>query len=291
MRGRGSGRCVSPSAPNVLPPNFSSLDATYSYYIDYYYYTNTDYTTNTTTTTHATTTMAGNGRGKRGGRLITSRITALIFLLLLDGPQTAHEIVEYVNSCLGTGYSYNLVKQYLYYYRKRGILVYSDGLWSLSDEGEKLVNRIRRWLCKLVGDGHPSAGHCVEVLCPIYRESSSRYNLSIRKVEVEYNSSIREVELRHSDYSDVVEKLKREFELDNDEVDVIRILLEHYVRTGSTYMYIEELANRMETTPSWLYQNVLRRLKSRGIVYIWRDGKVGIGRTLKNILASSGGSI
>ena len=204
---------------------------------------------------------------------------------------TTHEIVEYVNWFLGENYSYNLIKQYLYYYRKKGILYYCDGLWSLSEKGEEFVNRIKRWLRKLVGDKTDDPPHLYSNLFSDYRESSSRYNLGISKVQVRYNISKVKYNISNNissvvnyNYSDLLDRLREEHGLDGDEVGALRILLEHYARTGSTYMYIEELARRMGATPSWLYRNVLRRLKSMQLVYVWWDGKVGLGKRLRLVL-------
>lgn len=252
-----------------------SLQSNWSYYDAYFnWYEPRPPTIYTTTTT----------RRKRAGRLITSRITALILLLLLEGPQTTHEIVEYVNEYLGTNYSYNLIKQYLYYYRKKGILLYSDGLWSLSAKGEKFVNRIKRWLRRLIGDIIDEPPHLYSSLCSDYKESTSRYNLGITKVQIKYNIS----NSLSCNYSDLLNRLKEEYGLNNDELDVLRILLEHFAKTRSTYMYIEELATRMETTEDWLQRNVLRRLRSMQLVYVWWDGKVGLGKRLRLMLGIEG---
>jgi len=167
-------------APRV--PLQPSLQPNWSYYDTYFnWYEPTPPTIYTTTTT----------RRKRAGRLITSRITALILLLLLEGPQTTHEIIDHINEYLGTNYSYNLIKQYLYYYRKKGILLYSDGLWSLSAKGEKFVNRIKRWLRRLIGDIIDEPPHLYSSLCSDYKESTSRYNLGITKVQIKYNISFK----------------------------------------------------------------------------------------------------
>jgi len=64
-------------------------------------------------------------------------------------------------------------------------------------------------------------------------------------------------------------------DLDQDEFEALSSLLAHYSKWGSTYIYLDNLAEAMKADYTWLLR-VMRRLQSKGIVYIYTDPRLGI---------------
>lgn len=207
-------------------------------------------------TTTTTTTRAKDPKDLR--RPITSPITALVLLSLLEGPKTTAELAEVVSEYLGTNVEPRDVYPYLYYYRKKGWVMSLSPLWSLTESGEKFLQKYKQWLRKLIGN------------------ISHLSKLNKRNVTKSFSYIMLNI-------NEIITEIREKYEITKDEEDILKTLLEHYVVTGSTYMYIDNLALRLEASLSWLWHN-LKSLKSKRLVYVWRDGKVGLGKNLRNML-------
>ena len=71
----------------------------------------------------------------------------------------------------------------------------------------------------------------------------------------------------------ILEALRED--LDPDELEVLSNILSHYSKWGSTYIYLDNLAEKMQADYSWLLR-VARRLQSKGILYIYNDPRLGM---------------
>lgn len=223
----------------------------------------TKYTTNTTTTTTTARDLK---------RPITSRVTAAILLALLAGPATTIQLASDVERVMGEPIRAQDVRPYLRYYRKLGWVTSHSPYWSLTEEGMKFVLKYRDWLLRLVGDSSRKSRLSATFVWERKLEETFPFEM---KGERKLSNTLK---LKFA-----MEKIRR-YLRNRDEEDVMRLLLENYFETGSTYMYLDELAEMLLTTPSWLYQEVLRKMKSRKLVYVWKDGKVGLGLLAKRLL-------
>ena len=179
----------------------------------------------------------------------------ILILLLERGPMRAAEIAGEL------GRSSRYVSSYLSYWRRRGLLEYNHGFWSLTSEGEGLARRLlarrrgQRAAASSSGSSSTSSGSSgctgsggsLEGILPL---------------------------------------------LEDDERVVLEQLLAHYQRWGSTYTYLDELARAMNADPQWLL-SVARRLQAKSLLYIYRDRqlgvRIGLSRKLRELLKEKGG--
>jgi len=79
--------------------------------------------------------------------------------------------------------------------------------------------------------------------------------------------------------------------LTDEEAEVVMEMLSHYTMYGVTYMYMDQLAERLKADYEWLIRRV-RDLQSKGIVYIYTDPRLGIrvgfSKVAKEVLAMCG---
>jgi len=79
--------------------------------------------------------------------------------------------------------------------------------------------------------------------------------------------------------------------LTDEEMEVVMEMLSHYTMYGVTYMYMDQLAERLKADYEWLIRRV-RDLQSKGIVYIYTDPRLGIrvgfSKVAKEVLATCG---
>lgn len=232
-------------------------------------------TTSTNYTTTTTTTAAPGAPGREPAedlkRPITSPVTAALLLTLLEsGWATTEMLAEEVERLTGRRMRAKDLLRYLRYYQQKGWVTSASPLWSLTDEGRCFVLKYERWLRRLVGDlsQKPTVGESFVW----HTEPDGTVSYGIPKTAKER-------------LNDVIDRL-RPYLRNGDEEAVLRVLVANYLETGSTYMYVDELAEELESSPSWLYQHVLRRMRGRGLIYVWRDGKVGLGRLVRRVLGA-----
>ncbi len=238
-----------------------------------YNYTNTNYTT-TTTTTASTASRAPHERGAEDlRRSIRSPVTAALLLALERGFASAEQLATEVQRVTGRRLRAKDVLAYLSYYRRKGWVVNHSPVWSLTEAGKAFVEKYRSHLLYLLGESYGTPSHT-----KVHTKVNESITLSHTKADERL--ILKKTKAR---VSETIELLKRKLK-NRDEADALQILLFNYFENGSTYMYLDELAEELEADPSWLLRVVLRRMRSRGLVYVWRDGKVGLGRVVRELL-------
>ncbi len=224
-------------------------------------------------------------KGRGGPR---SRVVDAILVLLLSRPMRSAEIGE----VLGKEAKY--VSSYLSYWKDRGYVDYDLGLWYLTPKGEEYARQIAE------------------------RESDERFNEFVAlaqriasKVSLTMNNNARapRPELAGGPQSFIAGRTgqgdKRQQgnrvsvaacalqslqeRLTNEESEVVMELLTHYSKYGVTYMYLDQLAERLKADYDWLLRRV-RDLQSKGVIYIYTDPRLGIrvgfSKSVKEVLAS-----
>lgn len=191
------------------------------------------------------------------------------------------------------GFSSRYVSSYLSYWRARGYVEYSSGFWYLTAKGEEYARSV------YFRESKKSSSD--EYVLLAQRILSSNVKLAIKDKAQTLRSGSSErllpftVELtekagnklqdRVSTATCVLSKLKNL--VSDDELDVLAHLATHYARWGTTYMYLDQIQERLEADYSWLMR-VLRTLQSKGLLYIYTDPRLGVrvgfSKNLKELL-------
>ena len=215
-------------------------------------------------------------RRKQGGPRSgpRSKLVDALMVLLLGRPMRAAEIAEVL------GYDTRYISSYLSYWKTRGYVEYVSGFWQLTHLGEDYAREV------------------------IARETSSEFDkfagiarkLASEKVSRTINSKKR-VQNRTShrrslpfiagknvvagnkrqnrrETADCMLSALREV-LDDDEIEVVSKMLDHYIEWGTTYIYTDQLAESLHADSTWLLR-ILRGLQSKGIIYIYTDPRLGV---------------
>ncbi len=235
-------------------------------------------------------------KGKRGqavtpGKTRTgprSKIVDAIMVLLLSRPMRAAEIAGLLG--LETRY----VSSYLSYWKTRGYVEYSAGFWMLTPLGEEYAQVVAE------------------------RESDEKYDrlaalaqriISNTQVKAAKNNKTKPVPApghgpslpfiagkKYRPNNKLQDRAEQaacllslvEHDLEDDEIDLLSAVLSHYTKWGSTYMYIDQLAELMHADYKWLL-SVARKLQSKNLVYLYTDPKLGIriglSKNAKRLLA------
>lgn len=229
-------------------------------------------------------TAGGAPAGRAGPR---SRVVDSIFLLLLSRPMRSAEIAEIL------GFSSRYVSSYLSYWRARGYVEYNSGLWYLTPRGEEYARAVymrearrsssdeyvlaaQRLLSssikQTVKDKTQQArGGAPDSLLPFTAELTGKPSNKLQE--------------RVSVVTCALSKLKSF--ISEDELDILAHLASHYARWGTTYMYLDQLQEKLEADYSWLMRT-LRTLQSKGLLYIYTDPRLGVrigfSKNLKELL-------
>ena len=226
-------------------------------------------------------------RGRGGPR---SRLVDAILVLLLSRPMRSSEIGE----VLGKEAKY--ISSYLSYWKDRGYVDYDLGLWYLTPKGEEYARQIAE------RETDERFNEFVALAQRIASRLSQTRNDKARApradVADESQSFIAELTERPdkkrqgnraSVAACVLQSLKDR--LTDEETEVVMEMLSHYTMYGVTYMYLDQLAERLKADYEWLIRRV-RDLQSKGIVYIYTDPRLGIrvgfSKVAKEVLATCG---
>jgi len=178
------------------------------------------------------------------------------------------------------GFSSRYVSSYLSYWKVRGIVDYDSGYWYLTPKGEALAR---------------------EVYERETRRGSDEYAVLARKIlESNFNQAIKGksaaqtrgeggeplpfiAELKDKSGSKLQERVsagvcivnKLKELIGEEELDILMTLITHYSRWGTTYMYLDQLQERLNADYTWLMK-VLRELQSKGLIYIYTDPRLGV---------------
>ncbi|MCE4600066.1 MAG: replication initiator protein WhiP [Desulfurococcales archaeon] len=211
-------------------------------------------------------------KGRGGPR---SRLVDAIMVLLLSRPMRSSEMAAVL------GYEAKYISSYLSYWKARGFVEYVNGYWSLTPQGEEYAEKVLE----------RETAEDVDKMASIARRILSTYPVkdTINHKEKEGkrgggSGSLSFIAPRigkgHNELQERVQRAKCILEvykddLDEEELEVLSSLLSHYTKWGSTYIYLDNLADVMEADYHWLLR-IARRLQSKGIIYIYTDPRLGV---------------
>ncbi len=210
---------------------------------------------------------------ERGGP--RSRLVDAMFVLLLARPMKASELAGVLNK------EPKYVSSYLSYWRSRGYVDYDMGLWYLTPKGEDYARHVAE------SQSDQNFNEFVALAQRLLSSSISQTRNDKRRVPQEDKASgsqslianltssanKRSQESRASIAACALQSLKDV--LSDEESEVVMTLLSHFTKYGTTYMYLDQLAERLKADYEWLLRRA-RDLQSKGIVYIYTDPRLGI---------------
>lgn len=213
----------------------------------------------------------------RGGP--RSKIIEAALVLLLSKPMRAAEIAQIV------GVETKYVSSYLSYWRTRGYLEYSNGLWYLTPKGEDyaksivertLATRFSEYVAiakQLLGENKyqtrnnkkkPSKPH----------ETSELLSFIVKQTKQSDNKSQKtKIQLGNIDPQCVYNTLKSG--LTEEEQEVLQVLVDNLATWGSSYMYLDQIQEKLQAELPFILK-VIRDLQTKQIVYIYNDRRLGI---------------
>jgi len=212
-------------------------------------------------------------RGRRGPR---SRLVDAIFVMLLAKPMRASELAGIL------GYETRYISSYLSYWRSRGYVDYENGLWYLTPLGEEYAREVldresNDRLSEFIGlarrillerDSVAKAMNSKKT-----RGSRLHTGQSLPFIAKHIGKHGNEQQERTRKANCALEVLSED--LTEEEFDVMRALLDHYARWGTTYLYLDQLQEEMQADYTWLMK-ALRSLQAKGLVYIYKDRNLGM---------------
>jgi len=226
-------------------------------------------------------------RGRRTGP--RSRLVDAIMVLLLSRPMRSAEIARIL------GYETKYISSYLSYWRSRGLVEYQNGYWTLTPAGEEYAVQV---LDRETGEDLDRMAHIARRIIATPQVRPTRNNKRARTRPPEAGESLSFTVTQTGKHDNILQERARQAkcfleilsaDLDQDEFDALSSLLAHYAKWGSTYIYLDNLAEAMNADYTWLLR-VMRRLQSKGIVYIYTDPRlgvrVGLTKSSKEMLAS-----
>jgi len=210
---------------------------------------------------------------KRGGP--RSRLVDAIMVLLLSRPMRSAEIARLL------GYDTKYISSYLSYWKTRGYVEYQNGYWSLTPKGEDYAaqvleretsedsDRMATIAKRILAERNLTATRDDKKL--VGSSPRRRKSLSFTAAQTIKGDNIPQERVRRAHcFLQILAE-----DLDQDEFEALSSLLAHYSKWGSTYIYLDNLAETMKADYTWLLR-VMRRLQSKGIVYIYTDPRLGI---------------
>ncbi|MEN2999646.1 MAG: replication initiator protein WhiP [Acidilobaceae archaeon] len=210
-------------------------------------------------------------RVRRGGP--RSRTVDAIFLLLLSRPMRSGEIAGLLDR------SSQYVSSYLSYWRARGYVEYETGLWRLTPKGEayarEIYERESREEDEYLAMAHKVLSSPVKVARKDKKgeEGRGKSGKALQFIAEQKGKEGNKLQERVSVSTCALNSIKEH--VSEGELEVIMSLFSHYARWGTTYMYVDQLQERMGADFAWLMK-VLRDLQSKGLVYLYTDPRLGM---------------
>ncbi|MCE4624703.1 MAG: replication initiator protein WhiP [Desulfurococcales archaeon] len=210
---------------------------------------------------------------ERGGP--RSRLVDAIMVLLLSKPMRSSEIAGLL------GYETKYISSYLSYWKTRGYVEYNSGFWFLTPKGEEYAREVAERASDEKFDrlaalaqrilAEANVKKTINDKTPTPRPHHGRGSLSFivskkRKPDIKLQERARAAAC-------FIESLRDE--LSEDELEVLTALLSHYSKWGSTYLYLDQLAELINADYKWVL-SVVRMLQSKNIVYLYTDPRLGV---------------
>lgn len=232
--------------------------------------------------------------GTRGPR---SKVVEAILLLLYAKPMRSSEIAKVL------GKPTKLVSSYLSYWRSRGYVSYKSGYWMLTKQGEEHVKMFIESLGiaiatpqdvvllahKLINEQvQPTINSWIWPRAAPYETEIQQFSVEHTSSKVSKQSHRREMQPATLQKAlDCVTKILASKDLLEDEMLVLNHLIKHYIEWGSTYLYLDQIAEELHYQVSEL-TSILRKLQSKRLLYLYTDRRfgirVGLGKSFKQIL-------
>jgi Mn-dependent DtxR family transcriptional regulator len=203
-----------------------------------------------------------------------SKLVDAILVLLLARPMKAAEIAEVLSK------EPKYVSSYLSYWKSRGYVDYDLGMWYLTPKGEDYARQVAE------AQRDERFNEFMALAQRLMSSASQTRNNKRARAEESEGSDVqsfianltnkpdkKQQEGRVSNAACVLQLLKDK--VTDEESEVVMELLSHYSKYGVTYMYVDQLAERLKADYEWLLRRV-RDLQSKGIVYIYTDPRLGI---------------
>ncbi len=205
-----------------------------------------------------------------------SKVVEAIAVLLLARPMRAAEIAQVL------GRTSRYVSSYLSYWKTRGLFEYVNGYWQLTREGEEYARNI---LEKQMN----SRVHQYMALAKQILESGEQVRAAVkdktRGIRSRGSGLLQPFTVAETYKADkkkqnippeyCIQAIIDYSELTPEEQEVLDLLLSHYMKWGTTYLYADQLQRELDADASWLLR-VLRLLQTKGIIYIYKDRRLGI---------------
>jgi hypothetical protein len=178
------------------------------------------------------------------------------------------------------GFSSRYVSSYLSYWKVRGIVDYDSGYWYLTPKGEALAREVYERETRRGSDEYAVLAR--KILESNFNQAIKGKSVAqtrgeggeplpfIAELKDKSGSKLQE---RVSAGVCIVNKLKEL--IGEEELDILMTLITHYSRWGTTYMYLDQLQERLNADYTWLMK-VLRELQSKGLIYIYTDPRLGV---------------
>ncbi|MCS7106921.1 MAG: replication initiator protein WhiP [Acidilobaceae archaeon] len=210
-------------------------------------------------------------RARRGGP--RSRTVDAILLLLLSRPMRSGEIAGLLEK------SSQYVSSYLSYWKARGYVEYEAGLWRLTPKGEayarEIYERETREEDEYLAVAHKVLTSRIKAAKKDKRLEQGRGKSGgvLSFIAEQKGKESNKLQERVSISTCVLNSIKDH--VSEGELEVVMSLFSHYARWGTTYMYVDQLQERMGADFTWLMK-ALRDLQSKGLVYLYTDPRLGI---------------
>lgn len=213
---------------------------------------------------------ARRGQARGGPR---SRLVDAIMVLLLSRPMRSSEIGELL------GLESKYVSSYLSYWKARGYVDYESGLWQLTPLGEDYAREvISRETSSEFDKFVFIAKRIAEPVSHTRNHKNRGQGRAGRRDPLSFTVPNKGIDNKkrqeRADAAACVLSALRSH-LSDEEVDVMELILNHYVEWGSTYTYVDQMAESINADLTWLMR-VLRRLQSKGLIYIYTDPRLGV---------------
>ena len=207
-----------------------------------------------------------------------SPLVEAIAVLLLARPMRAAEIAQTL------GYPTRYISSYLSYWKARGYFENVSGYWQLTAKGEEFARQVvEKRLNSRVSQFAALARQIIEdVWGEQIKQTRNRKRTGRLAEQTPQFLSFVVADKGKSDNKrktsihpiHCLASIIDVNELSDEELEILEIMINHYVKWGSTYMYIDQLQQKLDADPAWLLR-VLKSLQSKGIIYIYNDRRLG----------------